>query len=126
MKASSARRSPSAGKRIFCVIYEYWRVALRECFCPKRCSPSLLSLKISVETLRIPQSQKRDELRVEDIRRFQVRAVTDVVDQLELCTGNGLGDVFRLSRIRRRVLRATDHQRLRLDVLPVVDHGFGG
>src|SRR5947209_2676933 len=60
--------------------------------------------------------QELHELRVEDLRCLELRYMSHILDQLELCSGNRCRDMLRLLRIRRRVLRSADHQRLRLDV----------
>src|SRR5215510_10943659 len=69
--------------------------------------------------------QKTQKLRVKDLRRLELWAVPDILDELELRARDRLGDVFGLRGIGRSVLGAADHQRARRDVLPVVDYCLG-
>src|SRR5215510_2908818 len=69
--------------------------------------------------------QKMQKFRVKDVRRLELWAVPDILDELELRARDRLGDVFGLRGISWGVLGAADHQRARRDVLPVIHHRLG-
>src|SRR4051812_44323250 len=55
--------------------------------------------------------QKLNEARIKQVRRFELRHVARIGNELELGARNRFGDVFRLRGVLRRVLLSADHQR---------------
>src|SRR4051812_10955594 len=87
-----------------------------------------VSAEVEFMTVGLPwrRLQERHKLRVKDLGRFELRHMPNVLDQLQLRPRYRLGNMLRLLGILRRVLRAADDERLRLDVLPVIHDSLGG
>src|SRR5258707_9861296 len=85
------------------------------------CSAADLKIRCRLGCRRRRFVQKLQQRLVEKIRRFEVRNVADVWNKHQLRAGNRIGDVLCAGGKVRSVLIATKHQRLDLDVRPIVD-----